>query len=184
MLLKINNLKSTSNLKHIIALSISLFAATGLFAQEIIEDTPEETVVKDSIQPFKESKIDGVAAVIGEFIVLDSDIDKTELQIKAQGGDPSNFTRCELFGKLLEDKLYAHHAIQDSIVVSDAEIRSFVNQQVEQFKLQFKGDLSEVLDFYKKDTEKALKDEMFEINKGNKLASEMQKKIIDEVASD
>jgi len=181
MLLKINNLKSTSNLKHIIALSISLFAATGLFAQEIIEDTPKETVVKDSIQPFKESKIDGVAAVIGEFIVLDSDIDKTELQIKAQGGDPSNFTRCELFGKLLEDKLYAHHAIQDSIVVSDAEIRSFVNQQVEQFKLQFKGDLSEVLDFYKKDTEKALKDEMFEINKGNKLASEMQKKIIDEV---
>lgn len=181
MLLKINNLKSTNNLKHIIALSISLFAVTGLFAQEIIEDAPEKTVVKDSVQPFKESKIDGVAAVIGEFIVLDSDIDKTELQIKAQGGDPSNFTRCELFGKLLEDKLYAHHAIQDSLVVSDAEIRSFVNQQVEQFKLNFKGDLSEVLDFYKKDTEKALKDEMFEINKANKLASEMQKKIIDEV---
>ncbi|TYB80099.1 peptidylprolyl isomerase [Bizionia gelidisalsuginis] len=181
MLLKINNLKSTINLKHIIALSISLFAATGLFAQEIIEDTPEETIVKDSVQPFKESKIDGVAAVVGEFIVLDSDIDKTELQIKAQGGDPSNFTRCELFGKLLEDKLYAHHAIQDSIVVSDAEIRSVVSQQVEQFKIQFKGDLSEVLDFYKKDTEKALKDEMFEINKANKLASEMQKKIINEV---
>ena len=181
MPLKINNLKYIINLKHLIALSLTFFVANGIFAQEIINENPEPVVKQDSIQPFKETKIDGVAAVVGEYIVLDSDIDKTILQLKAQGVDPKNFTRCQLFGRLLEDKLYAHHAIQDSVEVSDAEIRSYVNQQIEQFKLQFNGSLDEVLKFYKKEDEKALKEEMFEINKANRLASEMQKKIIEDV---
>ena len=121
------------------------------------------------------------AAVVGDYIILESDIDKTFLQLKAQGGDPSVISRCQLFGKLLEDKLYAHHAIQDSIVINDAEIRSYVGQQLEQIKQQVGGDMQQVLDFYKKDDEQSLRDEMFEINKSQKLASEMQRKIIDEI---
>lgn len=179
MPLKTNNLKFIINLKHLIALSLTLFVANGIVAQEIIKETEKETKSVDSIKPFIEQKVDGVAAVVGDYIVLDSDIDKTILQLKAQGADPSAFTRCQLFGRLLEDKLYAHHAIQDSVIVSDAEIRSYVDQQVEQFKQQFNGSLEEVLKFYKKDDEKSLKDEMMEINKANRLAAEMQKKIID-----
>src|SRR5690606_2249956 len=122
----------------------------------------------------------GVSAVVGDFIVLDSDIDKAFLQLEAQGVNTREITRCQLFGKLLEDKLYAHHAIQDSIVVSDAEIRSYVDQQMDAF-VQQAGSMEELLKFYKKDTEKALRDEMFEINKNNKLASEMQRKIVEDI---
>ncbi|WP_237700997.1 peptidylprolyl isomerase [Lacinutrix sp. 5H-3-7-4] len=167
-------------MKYITALSLSLFAACSMQAQEIIEEKEEKTATIDSVKPFKEVKVDGVAAVVGEYIVLDSDVDKTILQLKASGNDISQFTNCELFGRLLEDKLYAHHAIQDSIVVSDAEIRSYVNQQVERFRVNFKTE-DEMLKFYKKDNIKALTDEMFEINKANKLASEMQRKIVDEI---
>ncbi|WP_367112924.1 peptidylprolyl isomerase [Lacinutrix sp. MedPE-SW] len=167
-------------MKYITALSLSLFAVCSMQAQEIIEEKEEKTTAIDSVQPFKEVKVDGVAAVVGEYIVLDSDVDKTILQLKASGNDISQFTNCELFGRLLEDKLYAHHAIQDSIVVSDAEIRSYVNQQVERFRVNFKTE-DEMLKFYKKDNIKALTDEMFEINKANKLASEMQRKIVDEI---
>lgn len=180
MQLKTNNSKFINNLKYITALSLSLFAVCSMQAQEIIEEKEEKTTTIDSVQPFKEVKVDGVAAVVGEYIVLDSDVDKTILQLKASGNDISQFTNCELFGRLLEDKLYAHHAIQDSIVVSDAEIRSYVNQQVERFRVNFKTE-DEMLKFYKKDNIKALTDEMFEINKANKLASEMQRKIVDEI---
>ncbi|RLJ64248.1 periplasmic chaperone for outer membrane proteins SurA [Lacinutrix venerupis] len=181
MQLKINNLKFTINLKHIIAVCLTLFVANGILAQEIIDETPVIEKKVDTIKPTTNIKVDGVSAVVGEYIILESDIDKTFLQLKAQGGDPSAISRCQLFGKLLEDKLYAHHAIQDSIVINDAEIRSYVGQQLEQIKQQVGGDMQKVLDFYKKADEQSLRDEMFEINKAQKLGSEMQRKIIDEI---
>ncbi|WP_313791318.1 peptidylprolyl isomerase [Lacinutrix neustonica] len=173
-------MKLIINLKHLIAVCLILFVATGMLAQEIIDETPK-VVEKDSVMPLVNVKIDGVSAVIGDYIILESDIEKTSRLLKSQGIDAETYTRCELFGRLLEDKLYAHHAIQDSIVINDAEIRSYVNQQVEQFKQEFNGSLEEVLTFYKKENEQSLKDEMFEINKANKLAAEMQKKIIEDV---
>ena len=182
MPLKINNLKFINNLKHIVALSITLLAFNTITAQEIIEDEKEEiTKVSDSVKPFTAQKVDGVAAVVGDYIILDSDIDRNLLQLEAQGVSTVDISRCQLFGKLLEDKLYAHHAIQDSIVVSDAEIHSFVEQQIQAFLQQTNGSMEELLKFYKKDDEKSFRDEMFEINKSGKLSSEMQKKIIDEI---
>jgi len=181
MPLKINNLKFTINLKHIITICLTLLVANTTLAQEIIDESPKAKKVEDSIKPSTNIKVDGVAAVVGDYIVLESDIDKTYLQLKAQGGDVSQFSRCQLFGKLLEDKLYAHHAIQDSIVVNDAEIRSYVDQQLQQITQQVGGNMKEVLDFYKKADEQSLRDEMFEINKSRKLGSEMQLKIINEI---
>ena len=41
--------------------------------------------------------------------------------------------------------------------------------------------MEELLEFYNKPDEKSFRDEMYEINKGNKLASEMQQKIISDL---
>ena len=183
MQLKINNSKSTIKLKTIL-FTLAIFVTVSINAQEIIETTNKEEAPKqvlDSVNPFNPVKIDGVAAVVGDYIVLDSDIDKTFQQLKAQGVSTEEISRCQLFGKLLEDKLYAHHAIQDSIEVSDAEIRSFVDQQISQFLQQTNGSMERLLEFYNKDDEKSFRDEMFEINKANKLASEMQRKIVEDV---
>ena len=180
MLLKIKNLKSLTN-KTTLSILLALTFTFVFQAQEIIPDQEEQVTEEvDSVQTFTERKIDGVAAVVGDFIVLDSDIDKAFLQLQAQGVNTKDISRCQLFGKLLEDKLYAHHAIQDSIVVSDAEIRSYVDQQLDAFVQQV-GSMDELLKFYKKDSEKALREEMIEINKNNKLAAEMQRKIVEEI---
>lgn len=128
----------------------------------------------------KKEKIDGVIAVVGDYIVLDSDIDLEYIQLKAQGVDTKNITRCELFGKQLEDKLYAHQAIQDSIVVTDAEVTSFMNEQLDAMIEQV-GSLEKVIKFYKKKTEEDFRSYFFDIIKMNKLTSQMQKKIVDEV---
>ena len=89
-------------------------------------------------------KIDGVAAVIGDFVVLESDIDKQFTQLKVSGVSMENISKCQVFGKLLEDKLYHHHAIQDSIEVNNAEIQSYVDQQVNAFAEQI-GSMDKLL---------------------------------------
>lgn len=158
-----------------------LLLPLSVISQEIIEDeTPKQQKV-DTVLTAGAIKLDGVAAVVGDYVILDSDVDKTMLQLKAQGASLEGVTRCQLFGKLLEDKLYAHHAIQDSVEVSDAEIRSNVDYQIQQFLAQSGKSMDELLEFYNKPDEKSFRDEMYEINKSNKLASEMQQKIISEV---
>ena len=184
MQLKTINLRSTIKIK-IFTITFLVFGFLSIDAQEVIEDKKEEKpkseIAVDSVNPFKPLKIDGVAAVIGDYIVLDSDIDNTYQQLRAQGVSTEEITRCQLFGKLLEDKLYAHHAIQDSLEVSDAEIRSYVDQQITQFLQQTNGSMERLLEFYNKEDEKSFRDEMFEINKNNKLAGLMQQNIIEEV---
>lgn len=128
----------------------------------------------------KKEKVDGVIAVVGDYIVLDSDIDLEYIQLKAQGVDTKDITRCELFGKQLEDKLYAHQAIQDSIVVTDAEVNSYMNEQLDAMIEQV-GSLDKVIKFYKKKSEEDFRSYFFDIIKMNKLTSQMQKKIVDEV---
>lgn len=128
----------------------------------------------------KKTKIDGVIGVVGEYVILDSDIDLEYIQLKAQGVDIKNITRCELFGKSLEDKLYAHQAIQDSIVVTDQEVTDFMGQQIDAMVEQV-GSMDKVIKFYNKKDEADFKSYFFDVIKMNKLTSQMQKKIIDEV---
>jgi peptidyl-prolyl cis-trans isomerase SurA len=125
------------------------------------------------------NKIDGVAAVIGDFLVLDSDIEKQFNQLKASGISTDDMTTCQVFGKLLEDKLYQHHAIQDSITVNSLEIQSFVDQQIDAFAEQI-GSMEKLINYYNKNSEQELRNEMFELNKSSELAKKMQEKIIEE----
>ena len=125
-------------------------------------------------------KIDGVSAVVGDYVILESDIDKTLVEMKSQGIPTKGITRCQLLGKLMEDKLYAHHAIQDSLEISIEEIYSTVDQIVENFTQQL-GTIEKVLDFYNKEDESSFRQEIFEINKIQKLSMLMQQKIIEDI---
>ena len=155
------------HLKNIRQLFIALFFSSFLFAQD---------------QNLKTSKIkvDGVSAVIGDYVILESDIDKTLVEMKSQGIPTKGISRCQLLGKLMEDKLYAHHAIQDSLEFSIEEIYSTVDQIIDNFTQQL-GSIEKVLDFYNKDDESTFRQEIFEINKTQKLSSLMQAKIVENI---
>ena len=166
-------------------LLLSFLTTISSFSQEIIVDpieieAPKTTIIDSAENSIQRVKLDGVAAVIGDFVILDSDIDKQFIQLEAGGISTKDITRCQLFGKLLEDKLYIHHAIQDSIEVNDAEVRSYVDQQLEGFAEQI-GSMEKLIAYYKKSSEKELRDEMFELNKNGKMASMMQQTIIEEI---
>jgi peptidyl-prolyl cis-trans isomerase SurA len=128
----------------------------------------------------KKQKVDGVIGVVGDYVILDSDIDLEFIALKSQGIDTKNITRCEMFGKQLEDKLYAHHAIQDSIVVTDMEVNAFLNEQIN-VAVEQMGSMEKVVKYYKKKNEEDLRSHFFDVVKLRKLTDQMQKKIIDKV---
>ena len=132
-------------------------------------------------QQIKKQKVDGVIGVVGDYIILDSDIDKSYLELTNQNMEIKDITRCQMLGKLLEEKLYAHVAIQDSIVVKDEEINSRMEEQIA-YMVEQLGSMEKAVEVYKKQTEADLRSELFEILKTQKLTSEMQKKIVDAVS--
>jgi peptidyl-prolyl cis-trans isomerase SurA len=61
-----------------------------------------------------------------------------------------------MLGKLLEDKLYAHQAIQDSVKVTDAEVKGMMEERLSYMVTQI-GSLDKVIKYYKKNTEEEFK---------------------------
>ncbi len=123
--------------------------------------------------------IDGVAAVVGKSVILNSDIDKGIMQYKAQGVAITDGMDCQVFEDLMVEKLLVHQAIIDSVEVSNDEVNRSVDQRL-QMLIQRVGSLEKLEDFYNK-TEEELKDEMFDILKDQLLAQRMQQTIIADV---
>lgn len=178
MQLKTNNLNYLIKGKYFLALLV-MFSVSMVSAQEIIEENEDEknAETKEVIDTSKRFKIDGVAAVVGDYVVLESDIQRQFDQLQQAGVSASDMpTKCEMFGKLLEDKLYMHHSVQDSIVINDAEIRSRIDQQINAFAQQI-GSMEALVAYYKKNTEQELRDELYEVNKNSQMINMMQDKI-------
>ena len=135
---------------------------------------------KDSIPTPQRIKIDGVAAVIGDYVILDSDIEKAYIDLQSQGIPTGNIEKCSLLGKLMEDKLYAHHAEQDSLEVSNAEINDYVGRTIDYF-VQELGSMEKVLEFYKKKDEQSFRNELFDINRVQQLSQRMQASSVEEI---
>ena len=129
---------------------IILFFTSFVFSQNT-ESTNYQTKIK----------IDGVSAVVGDYVILESDVDKTLIDLQSQGVSTQNITRCSLLGKLMEDKLYAHHAKQDSLQVDNNSIYSYVDRTIDYFVDQI-GSIEKVLEFYKKNDEQVFRSELFE----------------------
>ena len=123
-------------------------------------------------------KVDGISSVVGDFIILDSDIDKVLIDMESQGLSTRGVSKCQLLGKLMEDKLYAHHAIQDSLELSDNEVYDYVDRQIEYFSEQL-GGIDKVLEFYNKNDELTFRDELFD--KTQRLSEMMQEKIVEKI---
>ena len=126
-------------------------------------------------------KVDGVAAVVSDYLIFESDIDKAYIDLQQQDVDTREINRCQMLGKLMEDKLYAHQAVQDSVKLTDSEVRDQVNQRIEFLTAQLGGDIKKLLQFYKKDDEQSMRDELFNLLKVSILAQRMKQQIIKDV---
>ncbi len=165
------------------------FIAGNLYAQDIPSGQPFEIVAeqgeakeakdtaKEKMKPFR---LDGVAAVVGDFVILESEVDRTMEEINNQSQGSVDITRCQMLGQLLETKLSTHHAIQDSLVVPDSQIFGEVDQVLSRVTAQL-GDTDRVLEFYKKDNIADLRAEIFQIRKDQNLSLLMNEKVIENI---
>lgn len=153
---------------------MKLIKRIGLFASLVL------ATIQVSTAQSNKKPLDGVIAVLGEHIILESDIDKVYLEAKANDADMSDVPRCQILGSMLENKMFAHHAVQDSIVVTDAEITEIVDGQIDRMVEQA-GSLENVLNFYKRKSVDDLKTSLSTIIKDNRLASAKQQEIIESV---
>ena len=151
-------------------------------AQELIVEPKPTALVTDSVKKPSRQKIDGIIAAVGDYIILDSDIDMAFLELSSQGNSVEGITRCQMLGRLLEDKLYAHQAVQDStIIVRDSEINAMMDEKIGVMMEQIGGDMKKILKFYNKKSEEEFRSFFFDVLKNSKLTSEMQNKIIEDI---
>ena len=167
------------------ACSLLLFCSAwaGLNAQEIIDTSVSENTSQEEEQPLTSGttfKVDGVAAVVGEYVILESDIQQSIESLKQQKVEGQDLSTCSVMDKLMEDKLYAHHAVIDSVMINEEQIRSYTQQQIDYFINQL-GSEEKVLKFYRKEKMSDLKKELLELNRNQELAKAMQQNIVEEI---
>mgnify|MGYP006426971631 FL=1 len=125
-------------------------------------------------------KIDAVGVVVGKNIVLDSDIEKFKLELENSSEGKIKISDCEMLEQLMLQKLLAHHAVVDSIVVSDAEVDSQVERNIQFFSQEY-GSIEKVVEAYGFNDIEDLKIELFGIEKENSLIQKEQLQITENI---
>ncbi len=125
-------------------------------------------------------KVDGVGVVVGKNIVLDSDIEKFKEELETNSEGKVKISDCEMLEQLMMQKLIAHHAVIDSIVVSDAEVNSMVENNIRFFTQEY-GSVDKVVEVYGFNDLADLKKELFTIEKENALVQKENLKITENI---
>ena len=74
--------------------------------------------------------IDQIAAIVGNTIIKDSDIESRYIELQLQGYTSARDMRCEIFENFLEQKLMINQAAIDSITVTENEVTRELDQRV------------------------------------------------------
>lgn len=188
MQLKIKTLKFSRKTNWVLLFAVMVFSQS--FCQEVVTidstgvvkspDIDPQIRVNDSINNFKRYKAEGVCGVVGDFVILEFDIDKSYLEFEQNGVDVNSIDRCQMIGKLMEDKLYVHHAIQDSIIISDAEIKPEVDQLMA-YMVDQVGSVEKVVNYYRKSNETELRADLMKARKEIRLTERMQENIVSSI---
>ena len=125
-------------------------------------------------------KVDGVAVVVGENIVLESDVAKFKQEVYNNSEGKITMSDCEMLEQIMLQKLLAHHAVVDSVIVSDAEIESGVERNIAYLKQQL-GSIEKVYKMYGFDDENDLRKELLRIERENTLIQREKQNVVSDV---
>ena len=124
--------------------------------------------------------IDKIIAVVGEEIVLKSDIENQFLHEQSQGlVNSSTDSRTRILENLLVQKLLVAQAKIDSIEVTDTEVENALNSQLEQY-VQHIGSRERLETYFGKSYED-IKNEMRNPLREQMITQRMQSKIVENV---
>nr|WP_245812670.1 peptidylprolyl isomerase [Belliella buryatensis] len=144
-----------------------MITASLLFAQEEEKKTT----------PATGQVLDRIVAKVNNYILLESDVQKTYLEAIAnsqQGFEAP--TRCDIFESMLINKLMVAKAEIDSVIVSDAEVMIQADQRFNMMMAQLGGDENTLVEVYGKTSEQ-LKSEITDALREQMIVQRMQGKI-------
>lgn len=124
--------------------------------------------------------IDEVVAVVGNRIILESDLETQVLQQQAQGATIGKQTlKCQILEDLMIQKLFVNQAEVDSVTVTDNQVESALDHRVRYFVSQF-GSQEKMENFYGKSVME-IKNEFREIIREQLMAEEVQQGIVENI---
>ena len=85
-----------------------------------------------------------------------------------------------MLGSLLENKLFSHQAIQDSLIVTSEEINARLDEQIDLMVEQV-GSIDNVVKYYNKKSYEEFRNTFYDIMYENQLAASMQNKLISDI---
>ncbi len=128
----------------------------------------------------QQTKVDGIAVVIGKNIVLDSDIAKFKQEFDIRSEGKVTISNCEMLEELMQQKLLAHHAVVDSVVVSQSDIDGKVQRSIDYFTNQY-GSEEKMIKAYGFNDIDDMRKELGRVQKENLLIEREQQKITETI---
>ncbi len=118
--------------------------------------------------------IDRVVAVVGDFTILQSDVEQQYLQYKAQGQTIPDM-KCLIFKEYLEEKLLLNQAKIDSLEISESSVEQQLDQRLNYFINQIGS--QEELEAYFNKSILQIKDDFRDMIRDQMMTQQMQSSI-------
>ena len=125
------------------------------------------------------SIVDEVVWVVGDEPILRSDIEQMRLQAAQEGVRFKGNPDCAIPEQIAVQKLFLHQAAIDSIEVTEAEISSGIDQQIE-YWIQMAGS-REKLEEYKKQTVSQMRAQLHDDFRDRQMVQKMREKLVSDV---
>ena len=122
---------------------------------------------------------DKIAAIVGDRIILQSDIRNSIADMARQGATIPENANCLLLEQALISKVLMLQAEKDSLPVTDEEVEAELEQRIRYFIAQFGS--QDALEEMAGKTIYQIKDDARETVREQKLANAMQRKIVDNI---
>ncbi|MFI5152291.1 MAG: peptidylprolyl isomerase [Chitinophagales bacterium] len=142
-------------MKRLLLLCISLIFCALSYSQHVVADK--------------------IAGIVGDKIILKSELVNANADIQRQGGQPQD--ECALLDQMLTQKALVLQAEKDSIPVTDEEVEAEIDQQVRYFISQYGS--KEALEQISGRSVYQIKDDFRQPFRERKLAQGMRAKIVD-----
>ncbi|MFO8053733.1 MAG: peptidylprolyl isomerase [Bacteroidales bacterium] len=124
--------------------------------------------------------IDKIIAIIGDNIILHSDIENQYMQYLMQGETEDSGIRCEIFEELMFQKMLLNKAEKDSITISSSQVNSELDRRMRYFIRQI-GSERKLEEYYNK-TIIELKEELRSSIREQMLVNQVQNELTSDIS--
>ena len=139
----------------------------------------DKTPTADSIAAPRGSVIDEVVWVVGDEAILKSDIEQMRLQAAQEGVRFKGNPDCAIPEQIAVQKLFLHQAAIDSIEVTESDIASGIDQQIDAW-VQMAGS-REKLEEYKRQTISQMRHQLHDDYRDRMMVQKMQQKLVEDI---